>query len=48
MAMVTAGNRLFAECQVVCRVQFFEALGKGALCRVKKKHSAKPGFAECL
>jgi len=39
--------RLFAECQMVCRV-FFRARDKEALCQVPKKHLAKKHSAKRL
>jgi hypothetical protein len=39
----TTGIWLFAECHILCRVFFFRALGKEALCRVPHK---KPSVKE--
>jgi hypothetical protein len=39
----TTGIWLFAECHILCRVFFFRALGKEALCRVPRK---KPSVKE--
>jgi hypothetical protein len=47
--MVTTGNRLFAECQVVCQVKFVEALGKeSSLPSAKKKTLGKKNTRQSL
>jgi hypothetical protein len=41
-------KKIFAECQVFCRVVFSDTRQRGSLPRAFFRHSAKKLFAECL